>query len=90
MSSAERQIGVAKRQGLAVPTLPHREALAGASDASAAQMPSISLPTRSSASRICITVAVSVMSCVVAPQCDHSPSLSLHNLTSCCTTGSTG
>ena len=32
-------------------------------------MPSISFSTMSSASRICMTVAVSVMSCVVAPQC---------------------
>ena len=35
-------------------------------------------------------VAVSVMSWVVAPQCDHSPSVPLHSLTSCWTTGSTG
>ena len=35
-------------------------------------------------------VALSVMSCVVAPQWLHSPKPSLHSLTSCWTTGSTG
>ena len=42
--------------------------------------------TRSSASRICSTVAVSVMSWVVAPQCTNSPSLSRHSWLTCVTT----
>ena len=37
-------------------------------------------------SRICRTVAVSVMSCVVAPQWQYSPSLSRHSALSCETT----
>ena len=50
----------------------------------------MSFSTIASASRICMIVAVSVMSCVVAPQWHHSPSPPLQSLTSCDTTGSTG
>jgi hypothetical protein len=47
----------------------------GQASASAAR----SASTSASASRICSTVAVSVMSCVVAPQWQYSPSLSRHS-----------
>ena len=50
----------------------------------------MSLATRSSASRVCSTVAVSVTSCVVAPQWHHSPWPSLHSATSCLTSGMIG
>ena len=61
-----------------------------ARSASAAEMAPRSSSTSASASRICSTVAVSVMSCVVAPQWHYSPSLSRHNAFSCDTTPSTG
>src|SRR5215472_416259 len=61
-----------------------------ASAHSESQMEFRSVSTMSSDSPICRTAAVSVMSCVVAPQCAHSPSPFAHKPTSCSTTGSTG
>ena len=57
-----------------------------ASSASEPAMARMSRSTRSSARRICITVAVSVMSCVVAPQWHHSPRPLSQSDTICCTT----
>jgi len=60
---------------------------------SATMIPSSELSTMSNVSRNCRTTAVSVRSCVVVPQCAHSPSRSstaLTFLTSCCTIGRTG
>ena len=47
-----------------------------ASEASASPISSRSCSTSARPSRICSTAAVSVMSCVVAPQWQYSPSLS--------------
>jgi hypothetical protein len=57
-----------------------------ASFAIAVAMAASSASTIARPSRICSTVAVSVMSCVVAPQWQYSPSLSRHSALICDTT----
>src|SRR6267143_1283292 len=61
-----------------------------ASSAIAAEIAVRSSSMSARPSRICSTVAVSVMSWVVAPQWHHSPRPSAHSSTSCWTTPSTG